>query len=194
MTDRVIGRTLEPDDETAKGRADPTMCGCGSIAGGGGAGANQAYLQSSPGQTYVNGGGGGQLPTQTNVNDGRVRNPALAERTLERLKFATRNLSTPEAARAAGYHPNPSAPDHWINDSIFKARNGYDLEKPATLMFEKGRLVGVMLSHDPRKGAPPDLGAGSWHTHPGTEGEEYSSHVWFNKPLSTAFGTETGMV
>lgn len=145
-------------------------------------------------QSYVAGAGGVQLPTQTNVNDGRVRNAALAERTLERLRFATQNLSTEAAARAAGYHPNPSAPDHWINDSVFRERNGYDLERPATLMFENGKLVGVMLSHDPRKGAPPDLGAGSWHTHGGTSGEEYASHVWFNKPLAKAFGTETGDV
>lgn len=136
----------------------------------------------------------GQLPTQTNVNDGGVRNAALAERSLERLKFATRDLQTPEQARAAGYKPNPSAPDHWIHDGIFAVRNGYDLERPATIMFENGRLSGVMLSHDPRKGPPPDLGAGSWHTHPGTEGEEFAAHVWFNKPLASAFGTETGHV
>lgn len=173
------------------------MCGCGAIAGSGGlAGANQ-YLQSSPVQqtsSYVN-GAVGQLPTQTNVNDGRVRNPALAERTLERLRAATRNIDTPEKARAAGYTPNPSAPDHWINNSIFATRNGYDLERPASLMFEGNKLVGVMLSHNQAKlGPPPDLGAGSWHTHAGTAGEEYASHVWLNKPLQQAFGTETGDV
>jgi hypothetical protein len=164
------------------------MCGCGSIAGGGG---GKTAVQQS---TYVN-GAGGQNPGQSNGNDGRVRNPALAERTLERLKYATRNLQTEAAARAAGYHPNPSAPDHWINDSIFSTRNGYDLEHPATLMFEKGQLVGVMLSHNQSTlGAPPDLGAGSWHTHGGTAGEEYAAHVWFNKPLNQAFGRETGDV
>jgi hypothetical protein len=137
----------------------------------------------------------GQLPTQSNVNDGHMRNPALAERSLERLKAATRNLDTPAKARAAGYHPNPSAPDHWINDSIFARRNGFDLEHPATLMFEGQQLVGVMLSHNPSTlGPPPDLGSGSWHTHAGTEGTEYAAHVWFNKPLQSAFGTETGDV
>ncbi|MCW2962121.1 MAG: hypothetical protein JWM90_2508 [Thermoleophilia bacterium] len=135
-----------------------------------------------------------QNPSQSNVNDGRVRNEALAERSLQRLKAATQNIQTPAQAAAAGYKPNPSAPDHWINDNTFKTRNGYDLEQPATLMFEGQQLVGVMLSHDPGKGAPPDLGAGSWHTHGGTAGEEYASHVWFNKPLATAFGTEVGDV
>lgn len=144
--------------------------------------------------SYVATAAGGSNPAQTNVNDGSVRNAALAERSMQRLRFATQNLSTPEQARAAGYHPNPSAPDHWINDLIFAQRNGYDLEKPATLMFDGGKLVGVMLSHDPRKGAPPDLGAGSWHTHGGTANQEYAAHVWFNKPLQTAFGTETGDV
>lgn len=169
------------------------MCGCGALTGRG-SGVAQGYgaPPAPAGMAYA--GMAGQLPTQTNVNDGSVRNPALAERTLERLRFATRHLQTPEQARAAGYRPNPSAPDHWINDDIFRVRNGYDLERPATVMFEKGRLVGVMLSHDPRKGAPPDLGAGSWHTHGGTSGQEYASHVWFNKPLASAFGTETGDV
>lgn len=146
-----------------------------------------------PASSYVS-GAVGQLPTQANVNDGTVRNPALAERTIERLRFATQNLQTPEQARAAGYKPNPSAPDHWISDSVFAVRNGFDLEHPATVMFENGRLVGVMLSHDPRKGLPPDLGAGSWHTHGGTAGAEYAAHVYFNKPLSQAFGRETGDV
>lgn len=172
------------------------MCGCGSISSGGGAGVNQASAPAAPvgGSPYIASGAPGQLPTQTNVNDGRVRNAALAERTLERLKFATRNLQTPEQARAAGYKPNPSAPDHWIHDGIFRERNGYDLERPATIMFEKGRIVGVMLSHNPAKGAPPDLGAGSWHTHGGTSGAEYASHVWFNRPLQSAFGKEVGDV
>lgn len=136
----------------------------------------------------------GQLPTQSNVNDGSVRNAALAERSIERLKYATRNLQTPEQARAAGYHPNPSAPDHWINDSVFATRNGYDLERPATLMFEQNKLVGVMLSHNPKYGSPPDLGAGSWHTHGGTAGSEYAAHIWLNKPVNSAFGRETGDV
>ena len=136
----------------------------------------------------------GNLVAQTNVNDGRVRDANLAEQTLARLKYATQHLQTPEQARAAGYKPNPSAPDHWINDDVFRVRNGYDLNRPATVMFESGKLVGVMLSHDPRKGAPPDLGAGSWHTHGGTANEEYAAHIWFNKPLNKAFGTETGDV
>lgn len=168
------------------------MCGCSPITGGLTGSAQAGGAPTAPAYPYI--GTPGQLPTQTNVHDGSVRNAALAERSLERLRFATRNLQTPEQARAAGYRPNPSAPDHWINDDIFRVRNGYDLERPATVMFEKGRLVGVMLSHDPRKGAPPDLGAGSWHTHGGTGGEEYAAHVWFNKPLATAFGTETGDV
>ncbi|MCW2928465.1 MAG: hypothetical protein JWM86_2433 [Thermoleophilia bacterium] len=173
------------------------MCGCSNVGaqtGGGGAAGTPVYQspvsQASP---YI--ASPGQNPAQTNVNDGSVRNAALAERTIERLKFATRNLQTPEQARAAGYHPNPSAPDHWINDSIFKTRNGYDLDKPATLMFENNRLVGVMLSHNQRTlGPPPDLGAGTWHTHGGTAGEEFASHVWLNKPLQSAFGKETGDV
>ena len=171
------------------------MCGCGSIGAGAGAKVAAAHA-TTPAQVsqYVS-GAPGQLPTQSNVNDTRLRNPALAERTLERLKFATRNLDTPAKARAAGYHPNPSAPDHWINDSIFSTRNGFDLEHPATLMFEGNTLVGVMLSHNQAKyGAPPDLGSGSWHTHGGTAGEEYAAHVWFNKPLAQAFGKETGDV
>lgn len=135
-----------------------------------------------------------QLPRQANVNDGSVRDVGRAERTLHRLRYATQHLQTPAQARAAGYHPNPSSPDHWINDRIFATRNGYDLDRPATIMFEGGRLVGVMLSHDPAQGAPPDLGAGSWHTHGGTSGEEYAAHVWFGKPLAQSFGTETGDV
>jgi hypothetical protein len=169
------------------------MCGCGSI-GSGKAAVGQSPVQATPLQSNPYIAQVGQLPTQTNVNDGHMRNAALAERSLERLRFATRNLDTPEKARAAGYHPNPSAPDHWINDSVFARRNGYDLEHPATLMFEGQKLVGVMLSHNPKQGAPPDLGAGSWHTHGGTAGEEYAAHVWFNKPLQSAFGTETGDV
>jgi len=169
------------------------MCGCTPIQGGSANVQQSTPATKMPTQSYA-GGASFQLPTQTNVNDGRVRNPALAERTLERLKFATRNLQTPEQARAAGYKPNPSSPDHWINDDVFRVRNGYDLERPATIMFEKGRLVGVMLSHDPTKGAPPDLGAGSWHTHGGTAGREYAAHVWFNKPIGSAFGAETGDV
>jgi hypothetical protein len=163
------------------------MCGCSKI---GGAGAITPVTQVQQVQQSV----GQQLPAQANVNDTRMRNPALAERTLERLKAATANLQTPEQARAAGYVPNPSAPDHYINNAIFSVRNGNDLEHPATLMYQNGRLVGVMLSHDPRKGPTPDLGAGSWHTHSGTEGSEYAIHVWFDKPLAAAFGTETGDV
>ncbi|MCW2924587.1 MAG: hypothetical protein JWM98_1991 [Thermoleophilia bacterium] len=184
------------------------MCGCSGAGAGTGAGTAAVraavpvapsfaapvsqYLAAPVTQTQLTAAGGN--PAQTNVNDGSVRNAALAERSLERLKFATRNISTPAQAAAAGYHPNPSAPDHWINDSIFAQRNGYDLEHPATLMFEGNTLVGVMLSHNPSQGAPPDLGAGSWHTHGGTAGAEYAAHVWFNKPLQTAFGTETGDV
>lgn len=134
------------------------------------------------------------LTGQANVDDGSVRNAALAERSLSQLRAATANLTTPAAAAAAGYHPNPSAPDHWINDSIYGTRNGYDLARPATLMFENGALIGVMLSHDPRTGAPPDLGAGSWHTHPGTAGEEYALHIRLDKPVATAYGTEHGNV
>jgi hypothetical protein len=143
-------------------------------------------------QSYA--GGSVNLPQQTNVNDGRVRDATRAQSTIERLQMSTRHLQTEAQARAAGYKPNPSSPDHFISDEIFAVRNGYDLERPATLMFEKGRLVGVMLSHDPLKGPPPDLGAGSWHTHGGTASREYASHVWFNKPLQSAFGTETGDV
>ncbi len=170
------------------------MCGCNSIGGGGTQAfvAAQTPLQSPVQQSFI--GGPTQLPQQFNVNDGSVRDQNRAQMVLQQLRMATQNLQTPEQARAAGYKPNPSAPDHWINDDVFAVRNGYDLSRPATVMFENGRLVGVMLSHDPRKGAPPDLGAGSWHTHGGTSGAEYASHVWFNKPLQTAFGTETGDV
>jgi hypothetical protein len=167
------------------------MCGCAPVNGGG-----ASYLangvKQTPMQTYA--GGYVNLPQQTNVNDGRVRDETRAQATLQRLKTATAHLSTEAAARAAGYRPNPSSPDHWINDQVFRVRNGYDLERPATLMFEKGRLVGVMLSHDPLKGPPPDLGAGSWHTHGGTASREYAAHVWFNRPVGSAFGTETGDV
>jgi len=135
-----------------------------------------------------------QLPTQRDINDGTIRDVGLAERSIHRLRLATRDLQTPDQAAAAGYKPNPSAPDHWINDSVFAERNGFDLDRPATVMFENGRIVGVMLSHDPRKGPPPDLGAGSWHTHGGTSGAEYASHIWFNRPLQKAFGAETGDV
>jgi len=134
------------------------------------------------------------LHGQANVNDGHVRDTVLAQRTIDRLRGATVNLQTPAQAAAAGYHPNPSSPDHWINDSIFAVRNGYDLERPATLMFEKDQLVGVMLSHNPAQGTPPDLGAGSWHTHGGTAGAEYAAHVRFDRPLQSAFGMETGDV
>jgi hypothetical protein len=168
------------------------MCGCNSIGGGG----TKAFVNQSPtqgpAQSYV--GGATQLPQQFNVNDGRMRDQQRAQMVLQQLRAATQHLQTPEQARAAGYKPNPSSPDHWINDDIFAVRNGYDLSRPATVMFENGRLVGVMLSHDPMRGAPPDLGAGSWHTHGGTAGREYAAHVWFNKPLQTAFGTETGDV
>jgi hypothetical protein len=179
------------------------MCGCGSISAGGGYAAyaakatapvQQAPLQANPYVAQTAYGGGVQLPGQYDVNDGRVRDASRAQQTLAALKAATANLDTPEKARAAGYHPNPSAPDHWINDNVFATRNGYDLAHPATLMFEGSTLVGVMLSHNPQKGAPPDLGAGSWHTHGGTAGAEYAAHVWFNKPLQSAFGTETGDV
>lgn len=139
-------------------------------------------------------GGATFLPVQRDVNDGSVRDPQRANQVLARLRYATQHLATPEQAAAAGYKPNPSAPDHWINDNVFAARNGYDLDRPATIMFEKGQLVGVMLSHNPSNGNPPDLGAGSWHTHAGTRDAEYASHVWFNKPLDKAFGTETGDV
>ncbi|MCW2956552.1 MAG: hypothetical protein JWO69_1421 [Thermoleophilia bacterium] len=181
------------------------MCGCSPLGSSTGAYASGAAAPVSapnwnanatqaaafvPLSPYVS----SQLPTQANVNDGRVRNETLAQQTLQRLKSATQGISTPAQAAAAGYKPNPSAPDHWINDSVFAARNGYDLARPATLMFEGEQLLGVMLSHDPRQGLPPDLGAGSWHTHGGTAGAEYASHIWFNKPLQSAFGTETGDV
>lgn len=178
------------------------MCGCSITTTGGGAAAGMppisgvgptpGVLPPSPVAPYAV--SSGQLPTQTDVNDSSVRNVALAERSLERLRYATRNLATPAQAAAAGYRPNPSAPDHWINDSVFAQRNGYDLEHPATIMFEGNQLVGVMLSHDPRKGPPPDLGAGTWHTHGGTAGAEYAAHVLFNKPMQSAFGSETGDV
>lgn len=135
-----------------------------------------------------------QLPTQTNVNDGSVRDAALAQQTLARLKTATAGLQTKEQAAAAGYKPNPSDPTHWINDRIFADRNGYDIDRPATLMFDDDRLSGVMLSHDPNDGNPPDLGAGSWHTHAGTRNGEYASHVMFDAPVGKAFGRETGDV
>lgn len=168
------------------------MCGCAPVNGGGGAGyATQMPTQKTM-QSYV--GGHVNLPQQTNVNDGSVRDEARAQAVLQRLQAATQHLSTEEAARAAGYKPNPSSPDHWINDQVFAVRNGYDLERPATLMFEKGKLVGVMLSHDPLKGPPPDLGAGSWHTHGGTAGREYAAHVYFGRPVGSAFGRETGDV
>ena len=130
------------------------MCGCNSIGGGG----TQAFVPAqtplqSPVQSFI--GGPTQLPQQFNVNDGSVRDQNRAQMVLQQLRMATQNLQTPEQARAAGYKPNPSAPDHWINDDVFAVRNAYDLSRPATVMFENGRLVGVMLSHDPRKGAPP---------------------------------------
>jgi hypothetical protein len=139
------------------------------------------YSYTSPSQGLV---------AQRDVNDGRVRDPQRAAQTLAQLKQVTQAIDTPEKARAAGYHPNPAAPDHWINDDVFRTRNGYDLSRPATIMFEGGKLVGVMLSHNPNRGAPPDLGAGAWHTH--FSNDEYAAHVWFNKPLATAFGTEHG--
>jgi hypothetical protein len=167
------------------------MCGCTPTGAGGPSRAMQTF-QKPPVQSYA--GGYVNLPQQVNVNDGRVRDAGRAQATLQRLMAATAHLDTEQAARAAGYRPNPSSPDHWINDQVFRVRNGYDLERPATLMFEQGRLVGVMLSHDPLKGPPPDLGAGSWHTHGGTAGREYAAHIWFNKPLQSSFGTETGDV
>lgn len=161
------------------------------MTGGGGYLPQQQPVQT-PVQSYV--GGVTQLPQQFDVNDGRVRDLARATSVIDRLKMATRHLATEDAARAAGYRPNPSSPDHWINDQVFAVRNGYDLERPATLMFEGGRLIGVMLSHDPLKGPPPDLGAGTWHTHGGTSGREYAAHIRFDKPVQAAFGTETGDV
>lgn len=181
--------------EAAKGRAGIQMCGCAPINGsgnGGGAFAASPVQQASPVQSYT--GGHVNLPQQFNVNDGSMRDSQRAQSVLQRLKASTAHLSTEAAARAAGYKPNPSSPDHWINDDVFAVRNGYDIDRPATLMFEGGRLVGVMLSHDPLKGAPPDLGAGSWHTHGGTAGREYAAHVWFDKPIQQSFGTEVGDV
>jgi hypothetical protein len=133
---------------------------------------------------------GTQFIGQANITDPSVRNAQLATQSLAILKANTQNLNTPEKARAAGYHPNPSAPDHWINDDVFRTRNAYDLSRPATLMFDNNQLVGVMLSHNPALGAPPDLGAGSWHTH--FSNDEYALHVMFNKPLDQAFGKEHG--
>lgn len=172
-----------------------SMCGCTPAGAGGTTGGG--YVAPQPAQSpvqhsYV--GGVLQLPQQFNVNDASVRDSARATSVIERLRMATRHLATEEAARAAGYRPNPSSPDHWINDQVFAVRNGYDLERPATLMFEKGRLVGVMLSHDPLKGPPPDLGAGTWHTHGGTSGREYAAHIRFDRPLQSAFGSEVGDV
>jgi hypothetical protein len=130
-----------------------------------------------------------QLPIQRSWQDSSMRDPALAHRTLAKLKELAQRFPTTREAYAAGYHPNPSAKDHFINDKVFAVRNGFDLESPATLMYDNaGKLVGVMLSHDPRKGPPPDLGAGEWHTHGGTTGSELSLHVWFNRPIERAFG------
>ena len=175
------------------------MCGCSPI----GRAPSTTYASAAPGAPLQAAPTGPvftglpnplQLPTQRSITDGSVRDPNRARQTLQRLEYATRNLQTPAQARAAGYRPNPSSPDHFINNDIFATRNGYDLDRPATVMYEHGRLVGVMLSHDPRKGPPPDLGAGAWHTHGGTSGTEYAAHVYFNKPLATSFGTESGDV
>lgn len=153
-------------------------------------------------QVPIQGGGPSQSATmmpgqtlagQVDITDGSMRNQQLAELNLARLKDATKHIDTPEKARAAGYHPNPSAPDHWINDDVFAVRNGYDLTRPATLMFDGNQLSGVMLSHDAAKGSPPDLGAGAWHMHPGVD-NELAAHVYFNKPISEAFGKESGMI
>jgi hypothetical protein len=175
----------------AVGGAGDGANSCGNIpsASMGGGGVKQVAQMTMP--TYA---GGGSLGPQANVNDKSVRNPAQAQRTIQRLQAATQHLQTPEQARAAGYKPNPSSPDHWINDNIFATRDGYNLERPATIMYENGRLVGVMLSHDPQRGAPPDLGAGTWHTHGGTAAREYAAHVWFNKPIQSAFDQATGDV
>ena len=175
------------------------MCGCNSIGGGAAAYANYAPAASSPPVAPTVGGGPAlgaplQLPTQINPTDPSVRNEQLAARSIERLKAATAHLQTEDQARAAGYHPNPSAPDHWINDQIFATRNGYDVDKPATIMFENDKLIGVMLSHNPNLGLPPDLGAGSWHTHGGTSGQEYALHVRLDRPVQDAYGKEQGDV
>lgn len=175
------------------------MCGCSGPAPiGGGA----AVMYGSPVQQVPIQGGGASTPVtmpgqglagQANIADGSMRNQQLAELSLARLREATRNLDTPEKAAAAGYKPNPSSPDHWINDQVFAVRNGYDLSRPATLMFEGRQLTGVMLSHDPSKGSPPDLGAGAWHSHPGVA-NELAAHVYFTKPITEAFGKESGMI
>jgi hypothetical protein len=175
-----------------------TVCGCQGISAAspailaasttmlGGAAAPTASTLQAPGSL--------SLPAQYDVNDGRIRDTQLAQKSLDYLKASTAKFATEEGARAAGYHPNPSDPTHWINDQVFKTRNAYDLDHPASLIYQNGQLIGVMLSHNPSTGSPPDLGAGSWHTHPGVGDGEYALHVWFNKPLTSAFGHETGMV
>ena len=169
------------------------MCGCSSVgkpptaaqtAAGGGAATQQAPPAPKGALT-----GPMQLPEQRSWQDKSIRDPALAHRTYSKLQELQQRFPTINEAKAAGYHPNPSSPDHYINDQVFKTRNGYDLDSPATLVYGKdGKLTGVMLSHDPRKGGPPDLGAGEWHTHDGTLGSELSFHVWFNKPFAEAWG------
>lgn len=182
--------------------------GCGSATGGGGSGVAApvnaaapvaAYATypsytstfTMPAQTTSYAAQGTQFVAQADITDGRVRNPQRAAQTLASLKAATQNIDTPAKAAAAGYHPNPAAPDHWINDDIFRTRNGYDITRPATLMFEGNRLTGVMLSHNPALGNPPDLGAGAWHTH--FSNDEYAAHVYLDgRALDQAFGKEHG--
>ena len=122
-----------------------------------------------------------------------VRDAGKAQYWLNTIKQATARFASIDAARAAGYVPNPASPDHMLNRAVNRTGNPNKLGLPATLMYDNnGRLIGAMLSANPNQKLP-DFGAGAWHRHPADD--KVHMHIFFNKSVQGgAFENNTGFI
>lgn len=102
---------------------------------------------------------------------------AKARAQLAEVRSATAALATPEAARAAGYHPVfgnvPLQGEHYVRMDLV-ASDRFDLRRPSVLVFSpvegKPALVGVAYAYQHPERAPLlegfDGRADVWHAHP----------------------------